>query len=55
MGNAIRAYQSYADSRYGLDGAAIWPRIEMLLSSEERSLIADARSEVAFFVNCAVC
>jgi hypothetical protein len=55
LGNAIRAHQSYAESRYGLNGAAVWPRIEMLLSTEERSLIADARAEVAFFINCAVC
>ena len=55
IGNAIRAYQSYAETRYGLNGAAVWPRIEMLLSAEERSLVADARAEVAFFLNCAVC
>jgi len=55
LGNGIRAYQTYPHSRYGLDGTAIWPRIEMLLSAEERSVIADAKTEVAFFLNCAVC
>ena len=55
LGNAMRAYETYADSRYGLDGAAVWPRIELLLSAEERSLIADARTEVSFALNCAVC
>ena len=55
LGNAIRAYESYADSRYGLAGATVWPRIELLLSGDERALIADARTEVSFFLNVAVC
>jgi len=54
LGNAIRSYESYSNSRYGLDGAAVWPRIELLLSTEERALIADARTEVTFFLNCAL-
>src|SRR4051794_22878656 len=51
LGNGMRAYTSHADSRYGLDGALVWPRIELLLTAEERALIADAKSEVAFFLN----
>jgi hypothetical protein len=54
LGNAIRAFQSHGDSRYGLDGALVWPRIEMLLGDEERRVIEDARTDVVFFLNCAV-
>jgi hypothetical protein len=54
LGNAIRAFESHADARYGLDGALVWPRIEMLLSEEERAVINDTRTDVAFFLNCAL-
>jgi hypothetical protein len=54
LGNALRAFQTHADSRYGLDGELVWPRVEMLLDDEERAAINDARTDVAFFLNCLV-
>jgi hypothetical protein len=54
FGNAVRAFEGHARSRWGLDGIAIWPRIEMLLSAEERELHTDAKIDVNVFLNAAV-
>jgi hypothetical protein len=54
FGNAIRSFEWHPRQRWGLDGVTIWPRIELLLGEKEQELIADARGEVAFFINSAV-
>jgi hypothetical protein len=51
FGNAVRAFERHSYIRWGLNGIAVWPRIEMLLPTEETQVHADARGEVAFFVN----
>jgi hypothetical protein len=51
FGNAIRASEDYAEQRWGLDAIAAWPRVEPLLSEQEQSLHADAKTDVAFFLN----
>jgi hypothetical protein len=51
FGNATRASEDYIFGRWGLDYAAIWPRIETLLNEEERVLLDEGDTEVAFFVN----
>ena len=54
FGNAYRAYENYSYTRYGLDAIAIWPRIDPLLSEQERDLHTNAASDLAFFVNGAL-
>jgi hypothetical protein len=54
MGNAIRAFERHPNVRWGLDGVTCWPRIETLLSAEERELHVDAKIDVNVFVNTAV-
>jgi hypothetical protein len=54
LGNAIRAFEGYSAIRWGLNGIAAWPRIEMLLSTQEQEVLADAKGNVAFFVNGAL-
>jgi hypothetical protein len=51
FGNAVRAFERYSTIRWNLNAIAAWPRIEMLLSPEEQQLLADAKGNVAFFVN----
>lgn len=51
FGNAYRAFENYSYTRYGLDGIAIWPRVDPLLSDQERELHTNAASDLAFFVN----
>jgi hypothetical protein len=51
FGNAVRAFERYSTIRWNLNAIAAWQRIEMLLSPEERQLLADAKGNVAFFVN----
>jgi hypothetical protein len=54
FGNAYRAFENYPYTRYGLDMIAIWPRIDALLSEQERELHTNAASDLAFFMNSAL-
>jgi hypothetical protein len=54
FGNAIRASEDHAYLRWGLDAIAVWPRIDALLTEQERELHTNARSDMAFFVNSAL-
>src|SRR4029079_15355698 len=51
FGNAVRAFERHPVSRWGLNGIAAWPHVEMLLSTDEMSVHADARGDLAFFLN----
>jgi hypothetical protein len=53
IGNAIRAFESHSNVRWGLDGVTIWPRVEMLLSADERDLQVDAKINFYVFINAA--
>lgn len=54
LGNVALATQSYVYSRWGLDTWSAWPRIESLLSEQERESITDSKTELAFFVDSAL-
>jgi hypothetical protein len=54
MGNGIRAFERHSNERWGLDGVTIFPRIEGLLSAEERELHVDAKVDLYLFMNAAV-
>ena len=54
FGNAVRSFERHPRSRYGLDGVVIWPRIALLLTDQEQQIVADAQTDVAFFVNASV-
>jgi hypothetical protein len=51
VGNAFRAFEQHANTRWGLDGVTVWPRIEALMSAGERELIAEARTNFFVFIN----
>ena len=51
LGNAIRAFELHSWKRYRLDSIRAWPRVELLLSEQERDLLEEAQTEVAFFIN----
>jgi hypothetical protein len=53
VGNAIRAFESHSNVRWGLDGVTIWPRVEALLGAEERELLVDAKVNFYVFMNAA--
>jgi hypothetical protein len=54
LGNAIRAFEQHANTRWGLDGVTIWPRIEPLLGADERELHVNAKIDLYVFFNAAV-
>jgi hypothetical protein len=54
IGNAIRAFEQHSNVRWGLDGVTIWPRIEALLSNEERELHVNSKIDVYVFLNGAL-
>jgi hypothetical protein len=51
FGNAVRAFELHATNRWGLDAIGAWPRVELLMAESEAELQANAKSEVAFFIN----
>jgi hypothetical protein len=51
FGNAVRSFERHARVRWGLNSISAWPRIEMLLTEQQREIETNARGEVAFFVN----
>ena len=54
LGNAMRAFERHSNERWGLDGVTVWPRINALLSSEERQLHVDAQIDLYVFMNGAL-
>jgi hypothetical protein len=54
FGNVMRSFETHPRRRYGLDGIAIWPRIELLLGEQELDTIGEAQANVNFFVNILV-
>jgi hypothetical protein len=54
VGNAIRAFEQHANTRWGLDGITVWPRIDALLSADERELLVDAKINFYVFMNASV-
>jgi hypothetical protein len=54
LGNTIRAFEQHPNTRWGLDGVTIWPRIEALLTGDERSLEVDAKINLYVFLNASV-
>lgn len=51
FGNAVRAFETHPNKRYGLDGVTAWTRIGSLLTEGEQEAITEAQTDVAFFVN----
>jgi hypothetical protein len=54
FGNVVRSFETHPRNRYFIDGVTIWPRIQMLLSEQERQQFEDATTDVMFFVNSQV-
>jgi hypothetical protein len=45
LGNALRAAETYGRTRYGLDTAVLWPRLQPLLPTATLDGLRDARAE----------
>jgi hypothetical protein len=55
FGNAIRAFEGFPYETYGVDTVSVWLRLLTVVPKDFREQIADARSQVDFFVNiCAL-
>jgi hypothetical protein len=54
LGNAIRAFERHSNARWGLDGITIWPRIEALLSADDRELVVNSAINFNVFLNACV-
>ena len=54
LGNAIRAFERHSNKRWGIDGVTIWPRIDALLSTEERETHVDSQITFYAFLNATV-
>jgi len=51
FGNAMRAFELYPDRAYKVDGVALWPRLEAVISKDYLETLGDAQSQVNFWVN----
>jgi hypothetical protein len=54
FGNAVRAFEHHALVRWGLSTVAAWPRIELLLSEQESTVLAAVKSDADFLVNASL-
>ena len=54
FGNSMRAFETHSSRRYGLDAIAAAPRIDGLMDDKEHEIHADAKADVAFFINLAL-
>ena len=54
FGNAVRAFERHSMSRWHVNSIGVWPHVEALLSDQEAQVLADARADVAFFVNASL-
>ena len=55
FGNVIKAFETYSDRVYGLEGTIGWARLIGVIPASYASVTNDARAEVDFFVNyCAL-
>lgn len=51
FGNIIRAFESYPIELYGMDPVPIWTRIMVVVPTDHRDLLRNAKSNVDFSVN----
>jgi hypothetical protein len=51
FGNMRLAAERHSFQRWHLNHVAVWPHVENLLSPQEAEVLADARSDLAFFLN----
>jgi uncharacterized membrane protein YvlD (DUF360 family) len=51
FGNILKASESYAGTRYGLDGVEFWPRLIHVIPPPYQELIEGSRNELSFLVN----
>ncbi len=54
FGNVVRAFEHHALVRWGLSTVGVWPRIELLLSEQESSVLAAVKSDTDFLVNASL-
>lgn len=53
IGNILKASQTYAGTRYGIDGVAFWPRLVHVIPKEYKETIDASRNELSFLFNFA--
>lgn len=51
FGNAIKAFESYANTVYGADSVTLWPHLSTVISKEFHAALDDSRAKVDFLVN----
>lgn len=54
FGNAVRAFEHHALVRWGLSTVAAWPRVELLLSEQESTILAAVKSDADLLVNASL-
>jgi hypothetical protein len=54
LGNAVRAFEEHPYKRWSMDGVAMWPRVELMLSADEREPYTDAKIDFSVFLNATV-
>lgn len=52
LGNAIRSFELYSTSAYGIDAIVLWPRLIAKMDSAFASTIDEAKASFDFMLNC---
>ncbi len=54
LGNAIRGFESYPDSQYGIEAITLWPRLVGVVEQEYANAISDSKAPFDFMIHSSV-
>ena len=54
LGNVIRAFEGYANVKYGIDAIMLWPRLAEKLPKDTSESLDSAKASFDFMLNCSV-
>lgn len=54
FGNILRAAETHANTRYGIDAVPMWPRLSHVIPESHMQRVQQSNNSLAFLVNCMV-
>lgn len=54
LGNVVRAFEHYANTRYSIESITIWPRLQYVMPREALDAIDDQKTSTDFMINASL-